>query len=492
MTLETPSPAFIILFAAENPEQKEPPAGDCACANPYLTTREGHVQERSSHTLYKVINAHYISLSPYTLHYGPHHTPVLLNQPARELLTHFQTPANLDTVNLRFPEIPSKVIEKAVSDLIASRLLIPVNSTSQFLDTPTTLSAWLHVTDRCNLRCSYCYLPHHKQDMTPEVGRASIDAVIRSATANEMQQVKLKYAGGEALLLWPLVEDLHQYAARQTEEKSLALDAVVLSNGTLLTNEIARRMHALKLRLMISLDGYGAVHDAHRPYAGGRGTFKDVVQGIELALENGLTPDISITISGKNAPGLADLLEWVLEKNLPFSLNFYRENELSATHRELQLEEQNIIEGILAAYQVIEQNLPARSLLASLVDRANLSAPHLRTCSVGQNYLVFDYRGNVSKCQMQLFKPVTHASAEDPLKFIREDSLGIQNISVEEKEGCRECEWKYWCTGGCSLATYRATGRYDVKSPNCNIYKALYPAALRLEGLRLLKYRLAG
>jgi uncharacterized protein len=61
-------------------------------------------------------------------------------------------------------------------------------------------------------------------------------------------------------------------------------------------------------------------------------------------------------------------------------------------------------------------------------------------------------------------------------------------LSVEEKEGCRTYEWKYWCTDGCSLATFEARGRYDIQSPNCNIYKALYPEALRLEGLRLIKY----
>jgi uncharacterized protein len=89
---------------------------------------------------------------------------------------------------------------------------------------------------------------------------------------------------------------------------------------------------------------------------------------------------------------------------------------------------------------------------------------------------------------MKINQPVTTARAEDPLALIRTDTLGIQNISVEEKEDCHHCEWKYWCTGGCPLATHRATGRYDVKSPNCNIYKALYPEAVRLEGLRLLKY----
>jgi uncharacterized protein len=64
----------------------------------------------------------------------------------------------------------------------------------------------------------------------------------------------------------------------------------------------------------------------------------------------------------------------------------------------------------------------------------------------------------------------------------------VQNLLVEEKEGCRDCTWRYWCSGGCAVATFRATGRYDVKSPNCNIYKAIYPQALRLEGLRLLRY----
>jgi uncharacterized protein len=77
---------------------------------------------------------------------------------------------------------------------------------------------------------------------------------------------------------------------------------------------------------------------------------------------------------------------------------------------------------------------------------------------------------------------------KDPLAMIRADETGIQNVLVDEKEGCQACQWRYWCAGGCPLETFRATGRYDLKSPNCSIYKALYPEVLRLEGLRLLKY----
>jgi uncharacterized protein len=88
---------------------------------------------------------------------------------------------------------------------------------------------------------------------------------------------------------------------------------------------------------------------------------------------------------------------------------------------------------------------------------------------------------------MHIRKPVTSVNANDPLAVIRSDQIGVQNLPVVEKEGCRTCEWKNWCAGGCPITTHRATGRYDVKSPNCKIYKALYPEALRLEGLRLLK-----
>jgi uncharacterized protein len=90
---------------------------------------------------------------------------------------------------------------------------------------------------------------------------------------------------------------------------------------------------------------------------------------------------------------------------------------------------------------------------------------------------------------MDLANPLTTIYDEDPLGIIQNDPRGIQNLPVDEKAGCRDCAWKYWCTGGCPLATFRATGRFDVQSPNCNIYRALYPALIRLEGLRLLRWR---
>ena len=47
-------------------------------------------------------------------------------------------------------------------------------------------------------------------------------------------------------------------------------------------------------------------------------------------------------------------------------------------------------------------------------------------------------------------------------------------------------ESRFASSTGIDLDRRGWTGRFDVRSPNCRIYKAIYPEAVRLEGLRLL------
>jgi uncharacterized protein len=413
----------------------------------------------------------------------------LLNAKALKIWEQFHPPcSSVSAFNRLGIASVTSAHQQAIADLCWSGFLRDAPDAPVPFAREDTLIAWLHTTNACNLRCNYCYLAKTNEMMDEQIGRQSIDSIFRSARAHDFQKVKIKYAGGEVTLNFALVTKLHDYARQLADKQNISLSDVVLSNGVRLTPEMIKSMLARQLRLMISLDGLGAVHDAQRYFASGRGSFDVVARSIEMAKDSGLTPDICITVSGRSAAGVPDLVGWILERDLPFSLNFYRENELSASFAELQLDEERIICGMLAAFKVIEANLPRRSLLASLVDRANLSAPHSRPCAAGHNYLVIDHFGRVAKCQMEMNKPVTHIAVRDPLAVIRAAVGGMQNYSVEEKAGCRGCEWKYWCAGGCPQATFRATGRYDIQSPNCQIYKTLYPEVVRLEALRLLKF----
>jgi uncharacterized protein len=428
-------------------------------------------------------NEHHLLFNPLG-----HGGVVVVNEPAYRVFRSFRRAAAVGDVRAGWPG-DDRDVDEAFERLSGLELISPVGQPATPAFAPGgVLTAWLHVSNACNLRCPYCYVNKSAAGMDEHVGAASVEAIVRSAVANGFPAVKLKYAGGEASLNPRLLLRLHALARELTARHGLQLYATLLSNGVALAPALVETLKAAGVRIMISLDGVGEKHDAQRPFVNGRPSFHRVERTISQLMQQGHAPHLSVTITNRNADGVADVVRFALERDLTFSLNFFRDNECAASFHDLRYGEQAMISSLLDAFAVIEEYLPPWSVLGSILDRGQLLQPRQRPCGVGQDYVVIDHRGRVSKCHMEIEKTIGDVFSDDPLQLVRRDRSTALNLLVDEKEGCRDCTWRYWCTGGCSVATFRATGRYDVKSPNCNIYKAIYPQALRLEGLRLLKY----
>lgn len=268
----------------------------------------------------------------------------------------------------------------------------------------------------------------------------------------------------------------------------MTFPAVLLSNGVALRGPLVEALRSRSIRVMVSLDGLGHGHDAQRPTLGGKPSSAMVIRTIDQLAAAGISPHISITITGRNTADVADVVRFSIERELTFSLNFFRDNDCAVSFEDLQYEQRAMIEGLADAFSVIEQLLPPWSVLGSVLDRGQLIMPRQRPCGVADDYVVVDQNGLIAQCHMDIGTTVGDIRTTDPVSAVRDASAGIKNLLVDDKEGCRECSWSQWCAGGCPLATYRATGRFDIQSPNCSIYKAIYPQALRREGLRILKY----
>ncbi|MBX0328221.1 SPASM domain-containing protein [Oscillochloris sp. ZM17-4] len=410
---------------------------------------------------------------------------IVLTPRAAHLLDSFALPQQIAATDT--PQVSGA--HAVIAQLAAYDLLIePGRELMPIFQPAKTLAAWLHSTNDCNLRCSYCYIRKTADRMSHEVGRHTIDMLFASAEQHGFSKVKLKFSGGEALLNLSLVLSLNAYAQEKAAISSVSVQSLVLSNGIAISASTARKLREQGIGICISLDGIGAHHDAERRLVNGGGSFVYVQRGIQTLLEAGLVPTIAITVSEYTLDGLPQLFDYLLDLDLPFTLSFYREHEQSACETHLRFGEQHIIAALLAALSHIEQRLPRRSLLESLVDKANFLAAHDHTCAAGSSYLVVDQHGQIAKCPMEIERPITTIFAADPLHELRSSVIGLQNVSVDAKEGCQSCTWRYWCAGGCPVQTYRATGRYDIRSPNCAIYKALFPALLRLEALRIATF----
>ena len=416
---------------------------------------------------------------------------VVINEPARDIFRAFETPATVEDVRRGRPGRDAEVTE-IFRRLRQLQFIHPGGQEPRPEFSPSrVLTAWLHVTNGCNLRCPYCYLDKTPQPMDEATGRAAVAAIMRSAVANGFPEVKLKYAGGEASLNHRLVLTLHSYALKLAADSGLALQATLLSNGVRLPGDLIQACKTAGIKVMISLDGIGDQHDIQRPFASGKPSFRFVERTIGELIAQGHPPHLSVTITNRNIAGVPDVVRFALERDLTFSLNLFRDNDCAADFTDLRYQEQTMISALLETFEAIEEFLPRWSVLGSILDRGQLIQPRQRSCGVGQDYVVIDQHGKVAKCHMEIERTIGDVFSDDPLQLVQRDTTTALNLPVDEKEGCRDCTWRYWCSGGCSVATFRATGRYDVKSPNCNIYKAIYPQALRLEGLRLLKYAAA-
>lgn len=469
---------------------------DCACDSSIGTTAFLSYKSRSTKdpVLCSLPGIHHIKLDEdHTVCFGATQPPVVVNRSALEVLNYFAGGATFEGLCSSWGETPddpflNKVFNSFLDlGYLSSASGIPAKLSGY----PHTMSVWLHVTDRCNLRCAYCYLPHRREDMSLETGRRVINLAFESAILRGYRRVKLKYAGGEPMISLDVVQQLHQYAQTQASEIGLELDGVVLSNGTLLDKTALDRLKTSGLRLMISVDGLDGYHDRQRHYLNGGRCANHVWKAVDAARQYGLEPVISVTVTPGSAPGLPKLVEQILERQLPFSLNFYRENAQTIHLENIRANKDTVVDYMLETFSIIRSRMPKRSLLGNLIDKANLATPHLRTCGVGDSYLVFDQHGTRFDCQMQMAEPRQPSQCEESgvvVKSKHDNCREILNLTVDEKEGCRDCEWKYWCAGGCPLVTFRATGRFDVRSPNCEIYQALFAEAMKLEGFRLLEH----
>jgi uncharacterized protein len=257
----------IDIIIPPNFESETDLENDCACTPSNIVSKSIYDPVIASKRQYYEILS-----QPQTLYIqpvSPFHTlalnllgpgqPTVLNQPAMMLLNHFESPQTVGSAEALFPTVSNDIIYERISQLSHLSLLEPENAIPLFNNpepTPEVLTAWLHVTNQCNLRCAYCYIHKTPDAMALETGQQSIEAIIRSALAHKFKRIKLKFAGGEATLNFPLVAALQAYAEEQATSHRLTLESVVLSNGVI-TRDVDPA---------VGIAQPAGLHDSHRTH----------------------------------------------------------------------------------------------------------------------------------------------------------------------------------------------------------------------------------
>src|SRR3954453_1977011 len=201
-------------------------------------------------------------------------------------------------------------------------------STGPLLDTFGRVATDLRVslTDRCNLRCSYC-MPAEGLDWLPNEDVLTDDEVVRLITvAVELLGVReVRFTGGEPLLRRGLPDIVRRTAAlRPRPETSITTNALGLSRTARVLAEAGLD------RVNVSLD---TVRPADFLAITRRDRFDDVVDGLAAASAAGLGPVKvnAVLLRGINDAQAPELLRWCMARG--YQLRFIEQMPLDAQHQ---------------------------------------------------------------------------------------------------------------------------------------------------------------
>lgn len=140
----------------------------------------------------------------------------------------------------------------------------------------------LFVDHQCNLRCTYCYTgDKFTRPMSADTMRRAVDLALKQPTPH----LDVSFFGGEPLLHSGLVRETVAYAeeaVRGLNGRKPTLRFLMNTNATLLDDEMADMMAPPRSwTAFVSLDGPREVHDRHRIHASGKGSFTDVLAGLD-------------------------------------------------------------------------------------------------------------------------------------------------------------------------------------------------------------------
>ncbi|MCX6676385.1 MAG: radical SAM protein [Methanothrix sp.] len=335
-----------------------------------------------------------------------------------------------------------------------------------------------NLTAHCNLACQHCYMDagsEAREEMSLEEGIGLVD---------ELAGLKvpiLIFTGGEPLLS-------RNFYALAFHAREVGLRTVISTNGTLITQGVARLLAEAKIRYVgVSLDA--AKPEQHDVFRGVAGAHARALQGLKNARDAGLKTGLRITLTRDNWQDVPALLNLAVQENIPrFCLYHLVPTGRGAgmADRDVTPEQRRSVIRLLAeaAEELKGENIEILTtdspmdgayLLELLKDDPRRENVHKLLsnaggCSTGVKVANINQRGDVHPCHFMpqvVVGNVRERSFRDIwIDHPSAELEALRDIKSNLKGACGKCEYLDLC-GGCRQKAYYYHGDLLAEDPTC-------------------------
>lgn len=361
----------------------------------------------------------------------------------------------------------------------------------------------LSLTERCNLRCTYCYykVSHEARSlvMSGEIMEAAIKFAFERTIALRQNFLNITFFGGEPLLCMDSIRRGVDYAkslvvgrfgdafvvgvsAAEKSSTKFRLRFAVNTNGTLLDDSIIEFMKRERFRVYLSLDGPEAHHNICRRQVDGTGSFKLIEPHIP-ALRKLDTVVLSI-VTRDNMRSLSDAVRWIQAqglRNMTAAVDF----DGKWTGEEFDVLAREYTELAKLWLEFKRNKIPF--YLGTIQDKLKFRLTGQRhrtsTCHVVEGIVACAANGNLFPCTRFISsKPdapyIMGNVYDEPAKIFGGDvARDVRDFFDRDKEDCEGCAIRFRCHAHeCACTSFYSTGSIHGVSPEVCTHERMLAA----------------
>jgi uncharacterized protein len=345
----------------------------------------------------------------------------------------------------------------------------------------------------CNLACTYCfYLP--KAGLYPESSRhrmsdGTLKRMISTYLATDQDTYSFGWQGGEPTLMG--VEFFQRVVELQTRygrPGSIVANGLQ-TNATMITDELARLLAEYRFLLGVSLDGPEEVHNTHRKNRKGAGSYKRVIEGIELLNKHRVELNILVAVNAANVTMARSIYSFLLDMGIRYH-QYIPIVEFDEQGRPLPYSIDGpqwgaFLKELFEVWYPDAGRVSVRlfdALLTYLVEGSRILCTMGRDC---RQYFLVEHNGDVYPCdffatpELRLGN-LLETDWSDLLESPRYEAFGRQKS--QWNEACESCPFLELCMGDCLKHRFYAAppARSDPGSLSwlCSGWKIFYESCL--------------
>ena len=335
-------------------------------------------------------------------------------------------------------------------------------------------SMCLHAAHDCNLRCKYCFaatgdFAMGERKLLPyETGKAALDWLV--AHSGKRVNLELDFFGGEPLMNFPVIKRLVEYGRSIEPKYNKRFKFTITTNCVAMTDEIMDFLNAEMSNVVISLDGRPEVHDRMRPTVNGKGSYEIIAEKAK-----------------KFVASRGDKEYYVRGTYTAFNKDFGNDVVFLADQGFDQVSVEPVVTDPACEYALHESDLPElcaeyERLGQIYMDRrANgkwfnffhfmvdleggpCLRKRLKGCGAGNEYVAVTPDGDIYPCHQFVGREGYRMGSVLDDTFDRDIQHTFAENTVLNKESCKDCWAKFFCSGGCAANAQAYSG--DITKPN--------------------------